>query len=128
LIGDFPATPPALENGYPLHLMSISTFRNQSSQMSKRSQLDALPVITVHPEAAPGKRDGDEVRLVSPIAEARVRLHFDDRQRPDVVIYPKGRWGSLGGPNSLVRARETDAGGGAAYYDQGVRIEFDKEI
>src|SRR5207253_3010156 len=61
--------------------------------------------------------------LRSPIHAVRVRLKLDPRQRPDVAVYPKGRWGSLGGPNSLIRARETDAGGGAAYYDQGVRIE-----
>jgi hypothetical protein len=51
-----------------------------------------------------------------------VRLRFDPKQRRDVVIYPKGRWGKFGGPNALTRARTTDAGEGAAYYDQGVAI------
>ena len=80
------------------------------------------PVIHRYPDAAPGHADGDLCTLGSPIAEVTVRLRFDPEQRRDVVIYAKGRWGKFGGPNSLVRARETDAGGGAAYYDQGVRI------
>ena len=52
-----------------------------------------------------------------------VRVRFDGKQRPDLVIYHKGRWGKFGGPNSLIRARSTDFGGGAAYYDEGVRLE-----
>lgn len=102
--------------------MSISTFRNQSSQLSRREQEAALPIVTVHPSAVPGKRDGDTAKLESAIGEVVVQLRLDPRQRPDVAIYPKGRWGTMGGPNSLIRARETDSGGGAAYYDETVRI------
>ncbi len=122
LITDFPAAPPQLEDGYPLHLLSISTYRNQSSQISRAAQQET-PSITLHPDAAKGHEDGSLARLVSPIGAVTVRLRFDPKQRPDVVVYNKGRWGKLGGPNSLIRARVTDAGGGAAYYDQGVRIE-----
>ncbi len=122
LITDFATEPPALEGGYPLHLLSISTYRNQSSQISRAAQQET-PSITLHPDAAEGHEDGSLARLVSPIGEVTVRLRFDAKQRRDVVVYSKGRWGKLGGPNSLIRARVTDAGGGAAYYDQGVRIE-----
>jgi anaerobic selenocysteine-containing dehydrogenase len=122
LITDFPAAPPPLEAGYPLHLLSISTSRNQSSQLSAASQRET-PAITLHPDAAPGHEDGSLARLVSPIGAVTVRLRFDAKQRRDVVIYNKGRWGKFGGPNSLIRAQVTDAGEGAAYYDQGVRIE-----
>ncbi len=122
LITDFATEPPALEGGYPLHLLSISTYRNQSSQISRAAQQET-PSITLHPDAAAGHEDGSLARLVSPIGEVTVRLRFDPKQRRDVVVYSKGRWGKLGGPNSLIRARVTDAGGGAAYYDQGVRIE-----
>jgi anaerobic selenocysteine-containing dehydrogenase len=121
LITDFPDDPPAAEPGYPLVLMSNSSYRNQCSQMSRAEQQQPAP-ITVHPDAAPGIADGDLARLCSPIAEVVVRVKLDPKQRRDVVIYAKGRWGKFGGPNALVRARETDAGGGAAYYDQGVRI------
>jgi predicted molibdopterin-dependent oxidoreductase YjgC len=122
LITNFASEPPALEEGYPLHLLSISTYRNQSSQISRAAQ-EETPSITLHPDAARGHEDGGLARLVSPIGEVTVRLRFDEKQRRDVVIYSKGRWGKLGGPNSLIRARATDAGGGAAYYDQGVRVE-----
>ena len=122
LITGFPEAPEALDEGYPLHLLSISTYKAQSSQISVASQQEP-PAITLHPDAAPGHEDGSLVRLVSPIGAVTARLRFDKNQRRDVVIYSKGRWGKFGGPNSLIRARPTDAGGGAAYYDQGVRIE-----
>ncbi|MFT3770016.1 MAG: molybdopterin-dependent oxidoreductase [Minicystis sp.] len=121
LVTEFPAEPPAPENGYPLVLMSNSSYRNQASQMSRAEQ-QAPPPVTVHPDAAPGLADGELAVLESPLARVVVRLRLDAKQRRDVVIYAKGRWGKFGGPNALVRARETDAGGGAAYYDQGVRI------
>ena len=121
LITDFIEAPRATEDGYPLVLMSNSSYRNQASQRSRAEQQDPGPV-TMHPDAAPGFADGDLAVLESPIHRVVVRLRFDPKQRRDVVIYAKGRWGKFGGPNALVRARETDAGGGAAYYDQGVRI------
>lgn len=121
LITDFPIEPPALEAGYPLHLMSISSYRNQSSQIPRKEQISP-PDVVVHPDAAPSLADGDLAKLVSPLGEVMVRLSFDPMQRRDIVIYRKGRWGAFGGPNSLIRARETDAGGGAAYYDQGVAL------
>jgi len=121
LIADFPDEPAALDPGYPLHLLSISTYRRQSSQISAEEQ-QGPPEITLHPDAAPGRREGDLARLVSPLGEVTARLRFDPAQRVDVVIYHKGRWAKFGGPNALIRARATDAGGGAAYYDQGVRI------
>lgn len=121
LITDFPAEPPSLPPGYPLHLLSISTYKNQSSQVPASAQREP-PEVTLHPDAAPGRADGDLACLESPIGEVTVRLRFDDAQRRDVVIYNKGRWAKFGGPNALIRARTTDAGEGAAYYDQGVRI------
>lgn len=122
LVGDFPDAPPAFDESHPLCLMSNASYRSQASQMPRSAQQEP-PVVTVHPDAAPGHADGDLATLASPLASVTVRLRFDPKQRRDVVVYAKGRWGKFGGPNALVRARETDAGGGAAYYDQGVRIE-----
>ena len=121
LVTDFPDAPPALDAGYPLCLMSNASYRTQASQQPRSAQQDP-PIVTLHPDAAPGHADGDLATLTSPLASVTVRLHFDARQRRDVVVFAKGRWGKFGGPNTLVRARATDAGGGAAYYDQGVRI------
>jgi anaerobic selenocysteine-containing dehydrogenase len=123
LAADLPDEPPATEPGYPLVLMSNASYRTQASQTSRASQEHEPPTVTVHPAAAPGRADGELVTLASPLASVVVRLRLDPAQRRDVVVYAKGRWGKYGGPNALVRARETDAGGGAAYYDQGVRID-----
>ncbi len=122
LIDEHPAAPEPLDAGFPLHLLSCSSFRTQSSQQSRAAQLEPA-LVSAHPDAAPFARDGDVVRLVSPVAEARVRLRFDATLRPDLVVFPKGRWAKFEGPNTLVRARVTDLGEGAAYDDQGVRIE-----
>ena len=122
LITDFPDAPPAADPDYPLKLHSISTYRIQSSQLPVKEQ-QTPPEVIVHPSAAPGLREADFGRLVSAVGEVMVRVRFDGKQRPDLVIYHKGRWGKFGGPNSLIRARSTDFGGGAAYYDEGVRLE-----
>lgn len=117
---DVPVTPP---DDFPLQLMSISTYRNQSSQIPRAVQEAAPAEVVVHPDAAGGLRDGDAARVVSPIGEAVVRVRLDSAQRRDVLIFPKGRWAKYGGPNALVRARLTDHGEGAAYYDECVRLE-----
>ena len=52
-----------------------------------------------------------------------VRLKFDDQQRPDVLLIPKGGWlhsGHCG--NALIPAKLTDAGECAVYYDTPVRL------
>jgi anaerobic selenocysteine-containing dehydrogenase len=121
LIGDFVDAAPEPEQGFPLTLLSNASYRSQASQMSRAEQQEPA-FITVHPDAAPGLAEGELAVLSSPIAEVTVRVRLDAKQRRDVVLYAKGRWGKFGGPNALVRARETDAGGGAAYYDQGVRL------
>ncbi len=121
LVGDFPDAPIAEEPGYPLVLMSNASYRSQASQRSRASQVDPGEVI-VHPDAAPGIADGALASLASPIARVTVRVRLDAAQRRDTAIYAKGRWAKFGGPNALVRARETDAGGGAAYYDQRVAL------
>jgi anaerobic selenocysteine-containing dehydrogenase len=121
LITEFPEAPPSLDGDYPLFLMSNSSYKTQASQQPRSAQTEP-PIVIVHPDAAPGKREGELALLSSPLAAVTVRIKLDPRQRRDVVVYAKGRWGKLGGPNALTAARETDAGGGAAYYDQGVRI------
>ncbi|MFO0615018.1 MAG: molybdopterin-dependent oxidoreductase [Polyangiaceae bacterium] len=123
LVADFAAAPAPRDPAYPLELMSISSYRTQASQVSRASQLEELPTAWIHPDAAPGIPDGAEAILASVIHEAPVRVKHDPKLRPDIVLYPKGRWGSLGGPNAFIRARETDAGGGAAYYDEGVTLK-----
>ena len=53
-----------------------------------------------------------------------VVLQHDPALRRDMLLVPKGGWLQHGrAANALVRARATDLGGGAAYYDEHVRLE-----
>lgn len=106
---------------YPLWLMSLSTADSQSSQWTKKPE--GPLVVTVHPEAAGGIADGAMARLESAIGVLDVRIAYDEKQRRDVAIVPKGghlRDGRC--PNVLVRAATTDMGEGAALYDERVRL------
>lgn len=114
---------PEKDQDYPLRLLSVSSQKWQNSQVLERGHPDR-PDVTVHPEAVPGFRDGESARIVSCIGPLVVRVRLDDKQRRDVVIFRRGLWNKYGcGVNTLIRARSTDHGGGAAYYDEWVRIE-----
>ncbi|HEX5011384.1 MAG TPA: molybdopterin-dependent oxidoreductase [Planctomycetota bacterium] len=117
--------PPAPDADFPLTLMATSTPRAQSSQWSV-PQAPGPPELTVHPDAAPGCAEGQVAVLRSRVGELRVTLHFDPTMRRDVAWMPKGgqvRDGHCA--NVLVAAAESDAGSGAAYYDEcvGLRAE-----
>lgn len=114
---------PPRDPSYPLVLQALSTPRSQSSQWSP-AEPEGPVTATVHPDAAPGFRDGDEVLLRTALGAMRARLVFDPGQRRDVVLVPKG--GSLHrgrAANAITRAALTDDGEGAALYEEGVRIE-----
>jgi anaerobic selenocysteine-containing dehydrogenase len=107
---------------YPLYLMALATEKSQSSQWSK-GQPPGPPVVTVHPEAARGIRDGGFARLESAIGSLPIQVRHDPKQRRDVALLAKG--GHLRdnrNANLLSRARATDIGGGGALYDEAVRL------
>jgi anaerobic selenocysteine-containing dehydrogenase len=115
--------PPVPEgsSAYPLCLLSLSTEKSQSSQWALPQE--EIAVATVHPESAAGFAEGSICRLESSIASMRVRLHYDGRQRRDVILLPKGGHFSSGRcPNVLLKARTTDLGEGGALYDERVRL------
>jgi anaerobic selenocysteine-containing dehydrogenase len=114
-----PATPPPER---PLFLTAIATPKAQSSQWPASTQKGPA-TATVHPESANGFGDGDLVRVESDLGALTVKLKLDPRQRRDMVLMDKGGWLHAGRcANALVRARETDAGGCAVYYDTPVRL------
>jgi len=122
LIHDVDPQPPRKTGERPLLLMALATEKSQASQMPSSRQR-GLATVTVHPDAAVGLRAGDTVIVESEVASIEARLVLDERQRRDVALMPKGGWLSRGRcANVLVRARVTDAGGGAAYYDTPVRL------
>ena len=124
LIHEFDPVPPRPTDERPLLLMAISTEKAQSSKWARpRAAGDGPAEAVVHPDAAPGTRDGDVVTVESEHGSMRVRLKLDARQRQDVLLMAKGGWLAAGRcANVLVAARETDAGGGAVFYDTPVRI------
>ena len=108
---------------YPLQLGSFSTPKAQSSQWSV--DLNGVPIeACCHPDAAGGIADGVVARLRSRIGSMRVTVRHDRAMRRDLVVVAKGGWLRSGhAANALVRARTTDMGLGAAYYDEHVRLE-----
>ncbi len=122
LIHEADPEPPRPMPERPLFLMAFSTEKAQSSQWPPRTQ-NGPADLTVHPEAAPGFRDGDLALVESDVGAITVKLRFDPRQRRDVALMAKGGWLRAGRcANAITPARLTDAGGGAAYYDTPVRL------
>lgn len=111
---EFPSPDPE----YPLQLAAFAIPKAQASQwaIAEPSQ----PEARVHP--------GCPVPPGPAVVETRqgrlpVLLVHDDRVHPRQVLLAKG--GTLRGggcPNQLIRARETDIGGGANYYEEPARV------
>lgn len=116
---------------YPLRLTAISTEDSQSSQwepgvqepIGSNGERGSLATLTIHPDSASGKSDGETVTIESKVGSMQVKLKFDSSQRTDIALMPKGGWLSVGRcANALIAAELTDLGGGACYYDTGIRI------
>lgn len=100
-----------------LHVTALSTPKSQASQWPSKSQTGPADAV-VHPSSVPGYNDDDVVTVATEQGSIQVRLKFDERQRPDVLLMEKGGWHSAGrSANSLVRAELTDDGECAVYYD-----------
>lgn len=111
-----------LPSAYPLWLFSSSTEKAQASQWAGKG-LGEHTWVRVHPEAAPGRREGDLVTVEARNGAITARLEFDAGQRRDVAIMPKGGHFDRGhSANVLIEAVPTDMGLGAAYLDCGVRL------
>lgn len=121
LIREAPPGPPPEDAEYPLLLLSLSTEKSQSSQWSQA--LSGPAVLSVHPAAVPGIPDGALVHIESRHGRMLARVHYDDRQRKDVALVPKGghlRDGRCA--NALIAGATTDLGEGGALYDERVRV------
>jgi anaerobic selenocysteine-containing dehydrogenase len=122
LITEVDPHPPMPTAERPLLLMALSTNRAQSSQWPAHAQRGPA-TATVHPDAAAGFPEGARVRVESEIGSLLVTLAYDRRQRKDVLLMAKGGWLHAGRcANALIRARTSDAGGCAVYYETPVRL------
>lgn len=122
LIHQFALPPTAPSDDRPLLLTSLATEQSQGSQWV-HGALNGPLTATLHPAAAAGFSEGEEVIVESEIGKLVVRLKFDDQQRRDILLIPKGGWLSSGHcGNALIPAKLTDDGECAVYYDTPVRL------
>ncbi|MGE0495334.1 MAG: molybdopterin-dependent oxidoreductase [Vulcanimicrobiota bacterium] len=117
LLAEAALDPPRPDHDYPLTLLAVSTPKAQSSQWSVTAP--RRPEVRVHPS----RGAAGPARLESAHGGFEVEVVPDEAVRPDVVYMAKGGMLRHGWcANALVEAVETDDGGGAAYYDQPVRL------
>ena len=122
LLEKAPAAAPARDPEFPLFLFAGSTPKGQSSQWCE--PLDgAPPEVRIHPESANGFANGALAWLESRIGRLQVTVRHDASVHREIAAMAKGGMVRDGRcANLLVRAVESDAGGGAAYYDEPVRL------
>lgn len=114
---------------YPLRLLSLINKDFIHSQMLPAEHI-LPPRVEVNPRAAnvPELNWNEKIFLVSPLGRLEVDLTLDPSLDPGVLVYRRGDWMRLGGGvNQLIEASLTDFGVGAAYYQQNVRLENQKE-
>jgi anaerobic selenocysteine-containing dehydrogenase len=116
-----PEPPP----GYPFRLLTLVRRESIHSQILPEEHEAPPPVwIGADNPAATDLDLGRDVFLVSPLGQLKVRVERARDLHPQVVLYRRGDWMSLGGgANQLVAAEITDMGDCAAFYSQHVRLE-----
>ncbi len=116
------APPP---EGYPLRLLTLVRRSAIHSQILPEDQTTP-PSVWVAPDspALAGLDLSRPVALVSPLGRLIVSVEFEPGLHPGAVVYRRGDWMNQGGgANQLIASRLTDIGGGAAFYEQYVRLE-----
>jgi anaerobic selenocysteine-containing dehydrogenase len=120
LVGELPPAIP-VDAEFPLTVMAASTPKGQASQWSVAPP--EAPEVRIHPTTANGFASGQRLRLETRQGSLTVQVVLDPAVHPSVVLMAKGQMARQGGcSNALVRAEETDIGGGAAYYDEPARL------
>jgi anaerobic selenocysteine-containing dehydrogenase len=115
---------------YPLRLLSLVRRGAIHSQILPQGGPATPPPVWVAPDCPALARlePGRPAALVSPEGRLRVTVRTLPGLHPGAVVYRRGDWLSRGGGvNQLIRPAATDLGGGAAFYDQYVRLETDQE-
>jgi anaerobic selenocysteine-containing dehydrogenase len=116
---------PEAPEKYPLRLLSLVRQNAIHSQILPENQ-KSPPTVWVSPETL-RHMDIDPkkpIYLVSPKGDMQVYLKEKEGLYLDTVLYRRGDWLSCGGGvNTIIEARVTDMGSGAAFYQQYVRLE-----
>ena len=110
-------------------LFSVAPHGWLCSEMTPADKTD-LTEIRLHPLEAEqlALKDGERVVVENSIGKTFARLRTDDRQRRDVVVFPRGRWKASGSfVNLLTRDIVSKVGNGTPFYDNKVHIRACKE-
>ncbi|MFP5214158.1 MAG: molybdopterin-dependent oxidoreductase, partial [Acidobacteriota bacterium] len=118
---------PAPPEGYPLRFLTLIRKDAIHSQILPEDQME-IPTVCISPEnpVLAKIRPEAAVFVASPLGRLRVRVETDPSLQPEVLVYRRGDWMKcFGGANQLIEPLLTDAGEGAAFYSQYVRLEQD---
>ncbi len=110
---------------FPMHLLSLINKNFMHSQILPEDQ-QSIPVVRVNPDSKNLKKINPDKKtfLVTDLGKLEIKIKFDKSLHPDAIIYRRGDWMMYkGGINTLIEARLTDSGNGAAYYAQKARLE-----
>jgi anaerobic selenocysteine-containing dehydrogenase len=118
----------ALDERYPLALISPSTPRTITSMFGEFNGPDAVVSISRADAAARGIDDGDEVRVHNDDASLVLPARIDADLRVGVAAIPKGLWcrttGSGLTANAFAPDELADLAGGATFNDARVEVEL----
>jgi anaerobic selenocysteine-containing dehydrogenase len=112
---------------FPLTLISPASERTISSTLSELPRPEIK--LLMHPDDAGnrGLKDGEAVRIFSPLGEVQCNLQVGAWIRPGTVSLPKGLWRkhTANGYTATALAPDTltDLGGGACFNDARVQVE-----
>jgi len=110
---------------FPMHLLSLINKNYIHSQILPEEQ-ESLPIVIVSPDIRHTVKINlkGKIFLATCIGRLEVEIQFDNSLHPDTIVYRKGDWMKYkGGVNSIIEAKLTDSGTGAAYYAQHARLE-----
>lgn len=114
------------DDGPPPGSLFLVTPKAKAFQNSEilAAEDPGVPIAIIHPDAAPGLREGEEVDLVSSVGRLRVRVSLNRKMRRDAVRVDQGGHHARGaGVNALAPPVLSWDGGGACYYETIVRME-----
>ena len=118
---------------FPLLLMTPNTGSRIHSQFGNLKiirQMAGKVIIRISHQDALSRNisTGQKVRVFNKNGEMYGIVEVSNRISPGLVVFPNGIWKREGGGvNCLITGRETDIGFGAAFHDNRVEIETDKQ-
>ncbi|MTV49210.1 molybdopterin-dependent oxidoreductase [Heliobacillus mobilis] len=113
-----------IDSIYPYHLLSVSPFDWLCSELTPEDQSE-MTLIRMHPSEASkrGIAESDIVEITSLVGKTKARVHFDERQRRDTIVFPRGKWLlSDSSANVLTLDLVSDVGSGSPYYETRVTV------